>query len=201
MKFSWRSIGAVALATSLSLSSSAQAQVRMKFSDAATGHVTLVASGDAQIGAFDVHVSFDSELMSFKEADVGAATENAMVSANEVEPGRVKVAVVDADGVELPGDVLLLKFEAKATEEPSAELTVDHFGAYDVESLLPVAIVCESGTVRLIDEPSTGLIRNGNWKMAILVALCAAVLLIVAIVFYRRIANSHVRQQSSAAEQ
>ncbi len=119
-------------------------------SEAASGElvdVSILLNGTKEVGALDALLSFDPLVLSFIEADVGESTANGMIIAKEVEPGKLRVALVDADGLSSTGEVLRIRFRAAEGAGGTTELVIASAAAYHVKKLVALPIKVVDGTV------------------------------------------------------
>jgi hypothetical protein len=154
------------------------AQTRAGWETVEVGKANLVFSGDAAIGAFDLELSFDANQLRFEAVELGPAAANGMLTFKEIEPGKLKVAVVDADAITLPGAAFSISFAPLITEQSRSEISIDRLVAHDAETLLPVTVKHEAGKVLLQSQETVPI--GTSWAL-IAVGLIVVSILIAAV--------------------
>ncbi len=109
--------------------------------------VSVTMDGATGIGALDVSISFDPEVLTFVEAAVGPIAANGMLRAGEVSPGKLLIALIDGDGFSDDGEVLQIKFRSSQVAQGKAQLVVDKVTAHDAVKLTAIPTTAENGTV------------------------------------------------------
>lgn len=109
--------------------------------------VSVTLGGGEGIGALDAQISFDPKALIFIEAKVGGVAGNGMLRSNEVEPGRLRIALIDGDGFSGDGELLSIKLRALEGAHTSAQLVVEQISAHHAVKLIAIPIDTENGTV------------------------------------------------------
>ena len=103
-----------------------------------------------QLGGIGFTVLFNSSLFELKELVGSDLASNAMIEYNEVEKGKVLVSIVDANGMNGDGELILLKFKTIGDIGDNTDINIEEARAYDTE-LLDVPFNLNNGNIAVIE--------------------------------------------------
>ena len=181
------------LVLTLVSTAAAQAGLTVKVGEVSGPHrqpaeVPIEVTGAANIGSMYLELAYDATVLTPTEVKRGKLTANSLLQPNLDDPGRVKIALIDASGFSGDGSVAVVVFDVPGKDGATSPLTLENVRASDATSQPPVTIptAVENGTFRVgAAAPSAG----GGTAMIItttFVVMLAAALLIVWQVTKRR---------------
>lgn len=101
------------------------------------------------LGGIGFTLRFDPEILGFDELNTGSLASNALMQHNPIEPGKVLVSIVDANGMNGNGDLLLFKFRTKGEVGNNAIIALEDVRAYDTD-LLDVPFNLSNGSIEVV---------------------------------------------------
>ncbi len=112
--------------------------------------VTVSISNASGIGALDLALRYDPDVVRFAQVQVGASAENALVEANEVEPGLLLVALADSDGLSSDGPVVVVEFDVVGSEGDRTTMAVETARAYHYDTLIDIPLATTDGELTVV---------------------------------------------------
>ena len=115
----------------------------------AEGVVNLVLTGAPATGALDVEIAFPPEALKFLRAETGKVAANGQVQANVPQPGLLKVALVDMDGLDGDGAVVALSFQVNAASGTRVPLKIVSATANHHEAMVEIPLEVRNGELEV----------------------------------------------------
>lgn len=103
-----------------------------------------------KLGGIGFTVLYNPALFELKDLNGGNLASNAMIEYNEVESGKILVSMVDANGINGDGELILLKFKTIGDVGDNSEITLEEARAYDTD-LLDVPFNLNNGSIAVIE--------------------------------------------------
>lgn len=97
------------------------------------------------IGAAQFDLVFDPAVLKFKGVENGSQLPSGLVESNQVQPGRVRVALVSNEEIKGTGVLLLAEFEMTAGPEASTSVNLESARGWDLANNLPVIVGAQAG--------------------------------------------------------
>jgi hypothetical protein len=111
-----------------------------------TAVIPVKVTGAAGVGGLDLTITYDTAALKFVKAEAGPLAANGMIEANEVQPGTVNIGIVDSQGINGNGNVILLTFTVLGAQGTSSQMDVVVRGAFGTD-LKNVANQAAGGTI------------------------------------------------------
>ena len=118
--------------------------------------VSLLLEGAEKTGALDVVLTFPPEALAFKSAEVGEVADNAQLQANAADAGKVKLALIDMDGLNGDGEVVVLTFKVLAPAGQTVPIEIAFATANHCEAMVEIPLELQEGQLRIVAQ-SAGL--------------------------------------------
>jgi hypothetical protein len=120
-------------------------------SGAAGGNAAVKISqkGAKGTGALDIEISFKPESLEFVKAESAEVADNAMIEANAISPGRIKIAMMDLDGLSGDGAVMSLHFKIKAADGQTVPIKIVSARANHFDALVEIPLKTEDGQLKV----------------------------------------------------
>ncbi len=119
--------------------------------------VKVLAEDCTDVGALDLTVRFDPEIVRFESVETGTAAANGMLDFKSAEPGRVVVSLVDADGLAGDGDLLLLNFQTIGEVGAKSAVVLEDVSANHVSKYVEIPVVIKNSelvvALPMLDQP------------------------------------------------
>jgi hypothetical protein len=115
-----------------------------------TARVEVTMSDAAEVGALDLELGFDPAVARFVAVEPGPVARGALIEANEIEPGRLLIALVAGDGLAAEGRLLRTDFEIAGAEGDRTEVRVEAANAYHHEQLINLPLVTTDGEIAVV---------------------------------------------------
>ena len=133
------------------------------------------------MGALEAEVRFNPAVLEFEAIARGDMLGNAMIDANLISPGRVKLALATLEQVPRDGDLALITFSVIGKEGDQSTLDFSAVRAWELETHQEMLVTSNSGQVGIAGEPI-------NKRTVLLVAIIVgvALLLLCVILLFRR---------------
>jgi hypothetical protein len=148
MKVLRRCATALAMLLAASGNASFASQLVVSINNTDVGSVSVLGEGSPPVGGVDLSVTFDAAMLRVVGVEKGAAAGNAMLAWHDAGDGTVKIAIVDADGLELPGPIVRIAFELSRDSATSVPVQLERVKAYHLETLLPIVASYADGSVQ-----------------------------------------------------
>jgi len=183
----------VLLVLALVATAAAQAGLTVKVGEVSGPHrqpaeVPIEVTGAANVGSMYLELAYDPTVLTATEVKRGKLTANSLLQPNLDDPGRVKIALIDAKGFSGDGSVAVVVFDVPGKDGATSALTLENVRASDATSQPPAAIptAVENGTFRVGAAPGggTAMIITATF----LVMLAAALLIVLQVTRHRRLA-------------
>jgi len=171
----------------------AQAATTLKVPDVSGIHrqateVPIEITGATNIGSMYFELTYDPMVLTPTEVKQGTLTANSLLEPNLDEPGRVKIALIDAHGFSGDGSVAVVVFNAPGESGTMSALTLENVRASDATSQppAPIQIALENGTFLVEAGLAGGATMILTTTFAVM--LVAALLIIWQVTRHRRLA-------------
>jgi hypothetical protein len=116
--------------------------------------VKVFQKGAKETGSLDIEISFKPEAMEFLEVETAEGADNAMIEANAVSPGRIKIAMMDLDGLSVDGAVMTLHFKINAADGETIPIKIVSASANHFDALVEIPLTTEDGQLKVVtDKP------------------------------------------------
>ncbi len=79
---------------------------------AATVELPIAVQGATDLGSLLVEVGYDTGMLDLQSVKAGALGRNALLESNQENPGRVRIGLVDPNGINGDGEIITLVFLA-----------------------------------------------------------------------------------------
>ena len=139
-------IGLVMLCTAASAAAMTVSIDSMTVQAGSKATVPVKVTGANNLGAMDFIVTYDSSVLKFSNGDIGEVSTNGMASFNDQNPGSVKVALADSNGISGDGTLVKLAFDVIGGNGATSAMNVNVIGAWN-EDLTDVQTTTQGGTV------------------------------------------------------
>ena len=97
-----------------------------------TLEVPIEVRGALNVGGLQLELIYDPEVLELQEVRAGPLARNALLESNSETPGRLKIALVDASGINGDGAVITVIF-LPTGREGSSSLTLGNVEASDTD--------------------------------------------------------------------
>ena len=111
--------------------------------------VKVFQKGAKETGALDVEISFQPESLEFIKAETAEVADNAMIEANAISPGRVKIAMMDLDGLSGDGAVMALHFKINAADGETIPIKIVSASANHFDALVEIPLKTQDGQLKV----------------------------------------------------
>jgi hypothetical protein len=146
----------------------------------ATATVNLSVSNASEIGAMDLALRYDPAVMRFAGFQAGASAENALLEANESEPGLLLLALADSNGLSGDGTLAVLTFDVTGADGDRTAIAVEVVRAYHYELLTDIPMSATPGELSITGKEEIPLVVVALLAvLAILIVATAVVLWLV----------------------
>lgn len=146
----------------------------------ATATVNLLVSNASEIGAMDLALRYDPAVVRFAGFQAGTSAEDALVEANEAEPGLLLLALADSNGLSGDGTLAVLTFSVTGADGDRTAIAVEAVRAYHHEMLTDIPMSTTPGELSITGKESLPLIVVALLAvLAVLIVAAAVVLWIV----------------------
>ncbi|MBS3735409.1 MAG: hypothetical protein KGY99_10910 [Phycisphaerae bacterium] len=115
--------------------------------------VRLTLEGASETGALDVDISFPPDALQFVSAEVGTSAANGQLQVNAASPGRLKLALIDMDGLNGDGDLAVLTFKVLAPEGQTVSIDIPSATAHHYEAMVEIPLALKGGQLRIVASP------------------------------------------------
>lgn len=149
-------------------------------SNAPSGSTTAVdvtVEGGSDVGAIDMALRFDPTVIRYRTIETGPAARSSLMEANEIEPGRVLVALVSSEGLVSDGLLVQLGFEVVGNKGDKSAISIESANAYHFEKLIDLPLKPIDGELVVTAELP---------MMYIAMGVAVVLVLVVILVFWRR---------------
>jgi hypothetical protein len=102
------------------------------------------------IGSLHMEIVYDPAVLSATNVEAGDLAVNSMVEFNSSAPGRVKVGVVDASGINGDGTLLTVSFKA-LDKNKSSQLKLENLECYNAKTLYDIVVSASPGSISAAD--------------------------------------------------
>lgn len=142
-----------------------------------TARVEVTMNGAAEVGALDLALRFDPAVARFIAVEPGPVARNALLEVNEIEPGRLLIALAASEGLEAEGVLLRIDLEIAGVEGDRTAVSVEAANAYHHEQLIDLPLVTASGEITAV---------AAGFPVPYLIVGAVVVLVLVLVVALRR---------------
>jgi len=111
--------------------------------------VPIEVTGAANIGSMYLELAYDATVLTPTEVKRGKLTANSLLQPNLDDPGRVKIALIDANGFSGDGSVAVVVFDVPGKDGATSALTLENVRANDATTLADIPTAVENGTFRV----------------------------------------------------
>lgn len=143
------------------------------------------------VGAVQFEIVYDTAVLKFKRVENGPQLPGGLLEANEVQPGRVRVALISNEEVKGSGVLLLSEFESTLGAAGTTSVNLESVRAWDLANNLPLLVAAQAGdwtrtvaaaTVGLENLPAAAEQNTPLWVYGVsgLAVLAAVVFVIIA---------------------
>jgi len=181
------------LVLTLVSTAAAQAGLTVKVGEVSGAHrqvteVPIEVTGAANVGSMYLELAYDATVLTPTEVKRGKLTANSLLQPNLDDPGRVKIALIDANGFSGDGSVAVVVFDVPGKDGATSPLTLGNVRASDATSQPPVTIptAVENGIFRVGAGPGGGTAMIITTTFVIMLA--AALLIVWQVTKRRRLA-------------
>ena len=143
-----------------------------------TAEVNVLVTNARDVGGLDLALRYDPGVARFAEARVGDIAENALMEANEIEPGLLLVALADSDGLSGDASVVIIKFDVVGSEGDATTVAVEGARAYHHDTLIDIPVTTAEGELTVVAEGVSSLVLIGGAALLALMVVIVVVLLL-----------------------
>ena len=118
--------------------------------------VPIHLTGAANIGSLEFVLVYDPDVLQVANVAPGVLADSAVIGSNTVGPGRVRVGVADARGIDGSGAVATVTFDIVGQQKGSSSLTLEQIAAHDATSLLDILSDATAGEFTIEGHKVTG---------------------------------------------
>jgi hypothetical protein len=145
-----------------------------------TATVNLLVSNASEIGAMDLALRYDPAVVRFAGFQTGTSAEDALLEANEVEPGLLLLALADSNGLSGDGTLAVLTFDVTGADGDRTAIAVEAVRAYHYELLTDIPMSTTPGELLITGKESPPLVVIALLAvLAVLIVAAAGVLWLV----------------------
>ena len=112
--------------------------------------IPMSATGASGVGAIDVALRYDPSVIRFGDIEAGPMLQGALLEANEIEPGRLLIALVSGEPLEPEGVLLRIRLETPGAHATRTALIFEAANAYHLERLIDLPTRTSDGAVALV---------------------------------------------------
>jgi|WetSurMetagenome_2_1015567.scaffolds.fasta_scaffold80977_2 hypothetical protein len=102
------------------------------------------------IGSLHMEIVYDPAVLSATNVEGGDLAANSMIEFNAKTPGRLKVGVVDASGINGDGTLLTVSFKAIDTKKTS-QISLENLECYNSKTLFDIVVSTAPGKLSAVD--------------------------------------------------
>lgn len=108
--------------------------------------IPIIMSNGENVGSMDLIVNYDPDVLSVSSVEKGDLT-NGMLQANTETEGTIIISIVDVDGINGDGELVLMSFDVIGEEAGSSSLDFTSAQANDVNTYIDIQVEISDGTV------------------------------------------------------
>ena len=112
-----------------------------------TAQVKVTVGGAREVGAMDLDLRYDPEVLRFVAIERGPAAQQALADSNAIQPGRLLIALAASDGLADAGLLLTASFDVLGAEGARSPVAVEAANAYHFEELIDLPLQTTGGEV------------------------------------------------------
>ncbi len=142
--------------------------------------VAIEVTGGREIGALDVTLGYDPEVIELDSAQAGDIADNALFEYNEVSPGVVRAGVVASAGLSGDGSVLTLKFNVVGSVGDASTISIDNAEAWHYDQLIDLPVATSDGELTVVSG------SGGRGMLTALVLFVVAAIVLLGLAAIRR---------------
>ncbi len=110
--------------------------------------VSLYVSGVTKLGAMDLKVQYDPQVLQFKGASLGDASSNGLIESKDSGNGVAMISFADTKGISADGELVVLSFDVTGKAGSSTKISLDA-RAYGTD-LKDMPIDVKAGNVQVV---------------------------------------------------
>ena len=111
--------------------------------------MVMTATGASGVGAIDLALRFDPSVVRFSDIEAGPMLQGALIEANEIEPGRLLIALVSSEPLGPEGELFRIGLETVGAPDTRTTLSFEAANAYHLERLIDLPVRTSDGAVAL----------------------------------------------------
>ena len=100
--------------------------------------VPVNANGASNVGSLEFELVYDSTVLQAVGVEKGTLAGNAMMDFTTARPGRVWVGIVDSNGINGNGSLVVVSFQGVGEGAATGQLTLENVEAYDAQTLIDI---------------------------------------------------------------
>ena len=100
--------------------------------------VPVNANGASNVGSLEFELVYDSTALQAVGVEKGTLAGNAMMDFTTARPGRVWVGIVDSNGINGNGSLVVVSFQGVGEGAATGQLTLENVEAYDAQTLIDI---------------------------------------------------------------
>ena len=101
-------------------------------------NVPVNATGASNVGSLEFELVYDSTVLQAVGVEKGTLAGNAMMDFTTARPGRVWVGIVDSNGINGNGSLVVVSFQEVGQGTATGQLTLENVEAYDAQTLIDI---------------------------------------------------------------
>ena len=86
--------------------------------------ISVSATGFKKLSSADLEVKYDSDILSYKEAKLGAISVGGLIESNEIVPGVILLSLVDGNGISDDGVLIFLSMNVNGKSGKSTDINI-----------------------------------------------------------------------------
>ena len=110
-------------------------------------NVPVNATGASNVGSLEFELVYDSTVLQAVGVEKGTLAGNAMMDFTTARPGRVWVGIVDSNGINGNGSLVVVSFQEVGQGAATGQLTLENVEAYDAQTLIDIITQATPGNL------------------------------------------------------
>ena len=107
--------------------------------------VPISVKGARDLGTLHIELVYDPAILKADSFESGELAQNALVEVNPDTPGRVVIGIIDTDGIQGDGPVVIISFKPVG-QQGNSTLALENVTAHSATTLIDVPTTVSSGT-------------------------------------------------------
>jgi hypothetical protein len=153
-----------------------------KGSPGSTVKVPINITGASNVGAIDIVLTYNSNVLSVTGAEKGAITKNSLFDSNKGTSGIVAMGVADTGGINGDGSIANISFNVIGKVGDTSPLKLERVALNDVNSHIDILVTLASGTFTVQEKSGMPL----SWTVIGIIIAAVLVILVAILLFARR---------------